>query len=76
MIDKEQDLIPEKSIEETFKDLDVMVEKLESDDISLEESFKLYEEGMTLLKDLNGRIDRVEKKMQQIDENGQMGEFA
>lgn len=74
MIDNENK--KEKSIEETFKDLDVMVEKLESDDISLEDSFKLYEEGMKLLKDLNGRIDRVEKMMLAIDDDGQTGEFA
>ena len=66
---------PAMSIEESFAALDEMVEQLESEDISLEESFKLYEKGMALLKDLNGRIDRVEKQMQLIDEAGRTEDF-
>ena len=65
----------EMTIEETFAALDGMVEQLESDDISLEDSFKIYEKGMKMLKDLNGRIDRVEKQMQLIDEEGRTEEF-
>ena len=41
----------EMTIEESFAALDDMVKKLESDKISLEESFRLYEEGMKLVKD-------------------------
>ena len=55
--------------------LDDMAGQLESDAVSLEESFRLYEQGMRLLKTLNDRIDRVEKKMQQIDDEGQIGDF-
>jgi len=65
----------EMTIEETFTVLDDMVGQLESDDISLEDSFKIYEKGMKLLKELNGRIDRVEKQMQQIDDEGRTEEF-
>lgn len=63
------------SIEESFALLDEMAERLESEDVSLEESFKIYEQGMKLLKDLNERIDRVEKKMQLIDEEGRTEDF-
>ncbi len=67
---------PEMTIEETFTALDKMVEELESEEISLEDSFKIYEKGMKLLKELNGRIDRVEKQMQLIDEEGRTEEFS
>ena len=65
----------EYSIEELFQILDETVEKLESRDISLEESFRLYEQGMRLLQDCNSKIDTVEKKMLQMNENGELSEF-
>ena len=65
----------EMTIEESFAALDDMVKKLESDKISLEESFRLYEEGMKLVKDVSGRIELVEKKMQIITGNGETEDF-
>ena len=41
----------EKTIEESLKELDTIVEKLESREISLEDSFTMYQHGMELLKD-------------------------
>ena len=40
----------ETTIEESLKELDGIVEKLESRDISLEESFAMYQKGMELFK--------------------------
>ena len=40
-----------------------MLEKLEGKDISLEDSFALYQKGMELVKTCNSKIDTVEKKM-------------
>ena len=65
----------EQTIEEAFKTLDATVEKLESREISLEDSFRLYQQGMELLRYCNGKIDTVEKKMLQVDENGKLSEF-
>lgn len=53
----------EKSIEQTFEELDQIMEKLESSETSLEESFALYEKGMKLVKSCGEKIDRVEKQM-------------
>ncbi len=60
------------SLEEQFEKLDGIVSDLESPDISLEDSFKKYEEGMKLLKECNAVIDRVEKKVLQIREDGSL----
>ncbi len=60
------------SLEEQFEKLDGIVGDLESPDISLEDSFKKYEEGMKLLKECNAVIDRVEKKVLQIREDGSL----
>ena len=65
----------EVPIEESLKELDGIVEKLESRDISLEESFAMYKKGMELLKQCSSKIDRVEKKMLKINEDGELSEF-
>ena len=65
----------EKNIEDVFQELDVIAEKLESSDTSLEDSFRLYKKGMELLKYCSGKIDTVEKKMLQMDEDGTLREF-
>jgi len=64
-----------RTIEEAMEALDRMVQRLESREISLEESFKVYQEGMELLKYCNSKIDNVEKKMLQMNENGEFSEF-
>ena len=37
--------------------------QLEDETTPLEASFSLYEKGIALVKEINGRIDRVEKQM-------------
>ena len=64
-----------REIEEVFQELDTIAEKLESGDTSLEESFRLYKKGMELLKYCSDRLDTVEKKMLQMDEDGTLREF-
>lgn len=67
--------IEECSVEELFQILDETIEKLEDREISLEQSFQLYEKGMELLRHCNNKIDTVEKKMLQMNENGELSEF-
>lgn len=61
----------EKTLEDSFRELDFMIQKLESREITLDESFKVYNEGMQLLKLCNDKIDTVEKKMIVLCENGE-----
>lgn len=63
------------TIEESLKELDAIVAKLESREISLEDSFALYQKGMKLLKECSKKIDTVEKKMLKMNENGELSEF-
>ena len=64
----------EMTIEEAFAQLE-LTRKMENSQTSLEDSFALYQRGMELLKLCSGKIDRVEKKMLQIDEDGIISEF-
>ena len=66
----------EKSLEDVFAELDLLAEKLEDRETSLEDSFLLYRQGMELLKFCSDRLDTVEKKMLQINENGAFSEFS
>ena len=65
----------EMTLEEAFEKLDGMLAALESRDITLEESFQNYQRGMELLKKCNEKIDLVEKKMQLINEEGELSDF-
>ena len=63
------------SIEETLEALEMIIEKMEDRESSLEETFANYEMGMRMVKDCSDKIDRVEKKIQVLAEEGQDGEF-
>ena len=65
----------EKTIEEAFKELDTLAQKLEERETSLEESFRFYKQGMELLKYCSEKLDTVEKKMLQMNEDGELSEF-
>ena len=64
------------TLEQMMDNLDDIVRQLESDDVSLEDSFKLYEQGVKLVKYCNDRIDRVEKKVKQLNADGSTSDFA
>ena len=65
----------EQSLETVFEQLDEIVEQLEAEDVSLEESFGLYHKGMDLLRVCNDKSDTIEKKMMMLDETGEAHEF-
>lgn len=65
----------ETTLEEAFARLDEMLEKLSDRDTALEESFQVYAEGTKLLKYCNDKLDKVEKKMLVLNEEGQLDEF-
>ena len=63
------------TIDEAFLALDAIVEALEGGEITLEESFQKYQEGMGLVKKCSEKIDAVEKKVLILNENGEAYEF-
>ncbi len=65
----------EIKLEEAFEKLNQIVASLEKPDISLEDSFGLYQEGMKLLKTCNDSIDKVEKQLIILSENGDVNEL-
>ena len=65
----------ELTLEEAFEKLEETIEKLRAEDITLEDSFKEYKQGMEILKYCSDKIDRVEKKVLKIEGNGELNEF-
>lgn len=55
------------TLEQSFESLDNIIEQLQGGELTLEESFKMYEEGMKLVKNCNDTLDKVEKKLITID---------
>lgn len=60
----------EMTIEQGFEKIESILEKMESREISLEESFLLYQQGMQQLKICNEKIAQVEKQVMQLNESG------
>ena len=65
----------EQTLEEIFGELEGLLEALESREISLEDSFEKYKEGMALLKAAGEKIDTVEKAMLVLNDQGEADEF-
>jgi exodeoxyribonuclease VII small subunit len=59
----------EKSFEESFERLGKILERLESDDCSLDETLKLYEEGVTLTKVCYDRLNNAELRIKEINKS-------
>ena len=64
-----------ENLEEMFDRLDQVIGTLEGEDVSLEEAFGLYDQGMKLIRRCNQTINEVEKKILVLDENGEKHEF-
>lgn len=56
------------SIEENFKELDDIISEMSKDDISLEKSFELYNQGLKLVQNSNLQIGDMEKKIIVLNE--------
>ena len=56
----------ENNFESNLKKLELIVDKLESGDIGLEESVKLYEEGMKIKKICDKKLKDIEMQIKKI----------
>lgn len=52
-----------QTLEQSFEKLEQIIGNLENGDVSLADSFKLYNEGMKLIQNCNQQLDKVEKKI-------------
>ena len=64
---KKEDL----SFEELVTKLEDVTNKLEKDNLNLDESIKLFEEGMEISKKCNKRLEEAEKKITILLQDGE-----
>lgn len=61
---------PAPSFEESVAQLEGIVAAIESGQVGLEESLAKYEQGMELVKKCRGILDRAEKRIEQLTQQG------
>ena len=69
MSEKEKDLDNKKPLNEVFSELDEIIGNMETED-SLEKTFEMYKKGGTLLKEASDSIEKIEKQVKVLDEDG------
>ena len=59
--------------EKAFKELETIVQRLEAEELPLDESLRLFEQGISLSRFCHQRLEEVEKKIELIlaDAKGQ-----
>ena len=63
------------TLEDSFESLEKIINNLENGQLSLDESFKMYNEGIKLIKNCNIQLDKVEKQIIILDKNGENDEI-
>jgi len=53
-----------KKFEDELKDLEAIVNRIDSGELTLEESISAFERGVMLVKALNAKLDEVERKVE------------
>jgi exodeoxyribonuclease VII small subunit len=62
-------------LEEAFTELEKILNIMDGQELTLEESFEYYQKGVQLLDYCNQSIQQVEKKIQILTGEGEMSEF-
>ena len=64
------------SLEEALFQLEETVNQMQNEEVSLEESFLLYQKGMEYVKLCTETIDMVEKKVLMLNQEGNLDELS
>jgi len=63
-----------RGFEEMLKDLEAIVDRLESGTLSLENSLAAFEQGVGLVRELTAKLDDVERRVEVLTrEDGESG---
>ena len=64
------------NFEASLKELESIVEKLEDEDINLEDSVKSFEEGVNLVKQCQKQLQDAELKVKKLLDDGSSSEIS
>jgi exodeoxyribonuclease VII small subunit len=63
------------TLEQGLEKLEELTSRMESGELTLEEMYSLYKEGIDIVKECGKKIDTVEKNMIMINSEGECSEF-
>ena len=59
------------TLEEHFETIETIIDKMETGEVTLDESFALYQAGLEQIKEANAMLDNMEKAMLMMSEDGE-----
>lgn len=62
-------------LEEHFSMIEDILGQMEDENVTLDQSFDLYKQGIEQIKAANADLDRIEKAMLVMNEDGELEEF-
>lgn len=65
----------EMGLEERFAAIELILDQMEDENVTLDEAFELYKKGMEQMKAANQALDQIEKAMLVMNESGELEEF-
>ena len=65
----------ELSFEDALAELEIIVNKLESGDVSLDEAIKAYERGSILKEQCEKKLNEAKLKVEKIEEKGKQNNY-
>lgn len=63
------------SLEERFENIEKIIGSMEHGDITLDEAFDLYKNGLEEIKEANSILNNMEHAMLKLNENDELEEF-
>ena len=65
----------EMGLEERFAAIELILDQMEDENVTLDEAFELYKKGMEQMKAADQALDQIEKAMLVMNESGELEEF-
>jgi exodeoxyribonuclease VII small subunit len=63
------------NLEKLIAELESIVNKMESDDLNVEDSLESYEKGISLIKNAQKKLKKIEQKVEILSKEGNLENF-
>ena len=55
------------TIEQSFEQLDKIIAQMQTEELSLEDTFRLYKQGIALVEGCNKKIEKIQYEIQKLN---------
>ena len=63
------------NLDKLITELESIVNKMESDDLNVEDALKSYEKGISLIKNAQNKLKKIEQKVEILSKEGTLENF-